>query len=302
MIAVKQGTGIAPPAVRYEYTYSYDFQPEKDTPTRKTTTALDMEKSPDSKKCPLDLLSSAASAVVDDEESSSVASSSSTSQSQRPQGILSSSSTLSSSPSSPPTLQTQALHARHPPVAYVVRHSPPTAYAVSPGASPKLLPKLPPTAAAPLGALPVFPPQYRTYAARSLPIPQGMQISLNPTKETLLPRSIHNRNVASKASAFVAKVAPKNTAKYKMKYHYVSMKRSEAMKYIEAVSQIHSNPQYYVGNINQNKPIPAVCWNKNQSPVLARNVPVVPEFRPVSIPATTQVYRLPLARAVVPPY
>lgn len=300
---IKQGPVAEPPVVRYEYSYSYDFRSEK-----ATTKALPLESK---SKSLLNLLSSAASAVVDEEESSTASSSSS----HQAQGIRPSSSTLSSSlPTPPPKNQALPVVDRSrqlPPVAFAVRRSPPSAFGTRMSTSPTLSPpSSPPTLSPPhQQALPVFPQHYSPSAyARSLHMPPGMEITFaGRTKQTPIPTTVTSigsrRKLPAKASAFVPKAAAKKqTPKYKMKYQYVSMKRSEAIKYIEALSKSGSQltPAPYM-------PQPWQQPHHPPSPVGVRApLPAqLREARPiaVAIPANAvRVYHLPLATAVIPRY
>ena len=318
MMAIKQQErAVEPPVVRYEYNYSYDFQPKK------TTTALPL-KNDTRESSPLNLLSSAASAIVDDVESSSLSSSSSSSsssskqQQEQPQVIRSA---LPSSSSPPPLLlKKQGLHqgidrSRHVPVAFAVRRSAPSSFSLG-SSSPKLPPAATETGALPhqrvLAVFPQYPPPLHGHS--HLPMPPGMEMTLShpaAKQQTTIPaiRTGFNNNsnkvTGRAASAFVPKAAKRQNSKYKMKYHYVSMKRSEAFKYIEELSRESSKPQYYFENKNHPKnhhqiPLP---WNQHGSPVhpLPQALPAAVSS-PIAVSIRATIYRLPLVATLVPRY
>lgn len=99
--------------------------------------------------------------------------------------------------------------------------------------------------------LAVFPQFSPANYGRAIPMPPGMEITLAPpppkvaTPPTPTPS---NPKATAAASAAAGAVAPKAKKaghhhhplphkRYKMKYHYVSMKRSEAYKYIDALAR-----------------------------------------------------------------
>ncbi len=307
MIAANHSSPVKKRAIRYDYAPSYNFSTEKATPLTETITALHPEKTSD--KNPLDLLSSAASAVVDDEESTASTISSSTATPATPQGMMTSSFTLSPSrPSAAAPSFSRTLPSRHSPVAYVIRRNPrPRSFLVTPAPSPTLVPNVAPPKAAPL---PAFPAPQDYHAPGCLPLPEGMRLTMSHPIPAAVTSSIH-QPARSKSPAFVKRP---NTKHYKMKYHCVSMKRSEALKYLEAVSNGDSSrAQSYLDHGHQ-KPIAVGAWKRRWS------TPPTQSFRPIAVPsmssagATTTtpprrpthqiVYQqqLPFDKAVVPPY
>lgn len=295
MIAVNHSPTAPKSVIRSGSAHSYDRSTEP--AAQRTRVALHPGKHSD--KNPLDLLSSAASAVVDDEESTA----SSTVSLPKPQGMITSSFTLSPS-RSPASVLPQKVTSRHPPVAYVVRPSPPRSFLVSPGPSPTLVPQVP--SSRPLPAFPApqeFPPG-------TIPMPEGMEMTMSHPTTVLKQRELLPMAVTSSIHKPVRdKSAPlkrHNPKSYRMKYHCVSMRRSEALKYIEAVSNGNSSrAQYYLDHGHQ-KPIPVASWKQPWSTPRK-----VQSFRPIAVPASMSsgatashhiYYHLPSDKAVVPPY
>ena len=265
MIAANHSSPVKKRAIRYEFAQSYNIPTEKATPHTEPITALHPETKSDTN--PLDLLSSAASAVVDDEESTA---SSTVSSQTTPQGMMTSSFSLSPArPSRAAPRLPRTPPSRDSPVAYVVRHNPrPRSFLVSPAPSPTLVPQVPPPTAAPLPAFPA--PQ--DYAPGCLPLPEGTRLTMSHPVPAAVTSSVP-KPVRSKSPAFKRQ----STNHYKMKYHCVSMKRSEALKYLEAVSNGDSSrAQYYLDHSHQ-KPIAVGAWKRR-----SWNSPPVQGFRPIA--------------------
>lgn len=262
-----QAPVIIPPSASYEYEYSSSYSQES---TRAKKNIVPSDEKSQSSSCPLDLLSSAASAVIDD-ESSSLASSSSQTHRIR-----------SSTPPQPPKIE-----ARRPPVAYAIPPSPPTAFAVA-SSPPTMLPRA--VAAVPQRMMTTTFP-HSSLHGHSFPMPPGVEITLShrPLVTPTFPRETRNTsnwNIPRKASAFVPKVAAKrqHTPKYKMKFQYVSMRRSDAVKYIEALSR-GCHPGNYAVQNSVLRPIPT-------SPLVSGR------YNATTVPT----HRFPVATAVVPNY
>jgi hypothetical protein len=139
--------------------------------------------------------------------------------------------------------------------------------------------------------------------AHFLPMPPGMEITLdhnrsNPrhTEETKMKSSNNDSKVeGGKASATKAKTMRK-PSKYKMKYHYVSMRRWEAYRYIEELARgsaiRHQSPW------TATPPIASYGTFLRASAVM---VPTSTRSGPVMVPATNIGYR-PVATSMVAPY
>mmetsp|Transcript_20055 Transcript_20055/g.49909 ORF Transcript_20055/g.49909 Transcript_20055/m.49909 type:complete len:266 (-) Transcript_20055:131-928(-) len=265
MNSMNQGPAIIQPSASYAYEYSYSYSQES---TRAKKNVSPSDENSQSSSCPLDLLSSAASAVIDD-ESSSLASSSSQTHRIR-----------SSTPPQPPIIE-----ARRPPIAYAIPPSPSTAFAVA-SSPPTLLPRAA-VRQHPQIMTATFP--HSSHGRHSFPMPPGVEIAISqrPSITPTFPhetRSDWNIPRAQRASAFVPKAAKRQqTPKYKMKFQYVSMKRSDAVKYLEALSSGYHPGNYAVQN--SLRPIPT-------SPLSSGR------YNATTVPT----YRLPVATAVVPNY
>ena len=250
---MNQGPVVITPAASYEYEYSYSYSQES---TRAKKNVSPSDENSQSSSCPLDLLSSAASAVIDD-ESSSLASSSSQTHRIR-----------SSTPPQPPKIE-----ARRPPIAYAIPPSPPTAFAVA-SSPPTLLPR---------AAVPQHPRimtatfPHSSHGRHSFPMPPGVEITLShrPSGTPTFPRETRsdwNIPRAQRASAFVPKAAKRRTQKYKMKFQYVSMKRSDAVKYIEALSRGCHPENYTVQNSLRRIPTSPLSSGRYNASTVPTNV------------------------------
>lgn len=255
----QQAPVIIPPEMNYEYTYSYSF--DSTTPKKNVVPSEDINSSV--RGSPLDLLSSAASAVIDEEEST----------------VSSSSSQIHRIRSSTPPHKPKPLP-RRPPIAFAVPASPPTAFAV---ASPAQFSKI----AAAVGPHPnTRTSNFAHFQEQAFPMPPGMEITLSrhppSTSPPAIPHEITTENtnhwkLPRKSSVFKAK---RQTQKYRMKFQYISMKRSEAVKYIEAVSRSYETPLSYQQAVHL--------------PFLSRHVPApLPDLAKTS-------YQFPVATAVLP--
>ena len=256
----QQAPVVIPPEVQYEYSYSYSYSSESTTPNKKVVPSE--ENNNNVRGSPLDLLSSAASAVIYEEEST----------------VSSSSSQIHRNRSSTPPPKPQALP-RRPPIAYAVPSSPPTAFAVS---SPAHFS----TVTAAVGPHPHMRTNFPPFQDQSFPMPPGMEITLSqhspstPPPPPVIPHEITTGNnhwkLPRKSSVLKAK---RQNPKYRMKFQYVSMKRSEAVKYIEALSRSYDTPLSY------QQP-------ENYAP-FSRHIPAPPALGNTN-------YRLPVATAVLP--
>jgi len=293
--------GVTPPSVlRYEhYDYKYD--------SKNTTSAS-----------PLNLLSHAASTVVD--QSSTPGTSPTvppsipppvspphleaptalridrSSPNQRP--LLNIPPTAPLPPPSIPGIPVGHRVDRLPPTHQPPLFVPPVAFARMPDATSlpqSIPPPLPPSI---LAMFPQLAP-----SAHFLPMPPGMEITLDhphssprDTEETKMKSPTNDSKVGGgKASATKAKTM-RNPSKYKMKYHYVSMRRWEAHRYIEELAR--GSAIRYQSPWTATPPMAPDGTFRRASPVM---VPPSTRSGPVMVPATNIGYP-PVATSVVAPY
>jgi len=326
--------GATPPAmVQYEYYYDYNYQSETQVKAKEVASTTTKEGASTASssvleaKSPLTLLSSAASAVISDESSASA-----------------SSSPRAAPPHEIPVhrLQKQAdrstpgqpQHPRPPtfvvpqPSAFVIPSTIPIARMVPPR---NLLSVPPLPHQSILAVFPQFPP---VAAAQALPMPPGMEITLShPPPPTITPpppppakaatagmvpenatvlntrkSSLmypHHRGFgAAKVAPPVPSKASRANSKYKMKYHYISMRRWEAYRYIESLSKGSGlKPQqshYILSYPNIQSAIGAGVVPGGAFPTTAPPPLTRPEAMPIS--QSTAKHHPPVASSVATPY